>query len=94
MSLRCDCLSNFTFMMRENQVHTTTVDIKVFTQIFLSHRRTFAMPSGETITPRRRPAHDMFRLCTLPKSKVYRVMLLFLSVEGTRRIDHILDIPS
>lgn len=40
-------------------------------KILTSHGGTFAMPSGETIAPRRWPLHDVLRLCALPpESKV------------------------
>ena len=81
-------------MVREDQVHATPVDIEMLSQVFLTHRRTFAMPSGETVAPRRRPAHDMFRLCTFPEGEVDGVMFLVLAVQRTGRVQHILDITA
>ena len=59
VALRSHSLSNLALMVRENQIHATTVNIKVAAQVFASHRSTLAVPARETIAPRTRPAHDM-----------------------------------
>ena len=76
-------LCDFTFVVRENQVHSSSVNIEVFTQVFASHSSTFGVPSGETVAPWRRPAHDMFRLCLFPKGEVGGIAFFALSVEVT-----------
>ena len=39
-------LGDLTLVMWENQVHTTTVNVEVSTQVFLTHRSALAVPSG------------------------------------------------
>ena len=94
IALRSDSLCDLTLMVREDQVHATTVNVKVIAQVFLTHSRTFAMPAGEAITPRRGPAHDVFRLGTFPKREIDRIVLLILTVECTGRIQHVVDVPA
>ena len=76
MTHRSLCLSNLTLMVREHQVHTTTMDVEHLAQVLTTHRRTFAVPSGETVAPRTWPAHDMFGLSLLPQGKVGLILLL------------------
>src|SRR5690606_39384562 len=52
-------LRDFVGMMRSGQIHSSAVDIEACTQVFVAHGGTFDMPSGETDTPGRRPAHDV-----------------------------------
>ncbi len=66
MAVVGNALGNLAFMMGEFKVHPTAVDIKRFSEIFLTHRGAFEMPSGETVAPRRRPPHYMLRLCLFP----------------------------
>ena len=61
VALRSHSLSNLALVVRENQIHAATVNIKVAAQVLASHRSTLAVPARETITPRTRPAHDMLR---------------------------------
>ena len=61
VALRSHSLRNLALVVRENQIHTATVNIKVAAQILSAHCSTLAVPSWETITPRTRPAHDMLR---------------------------------
>ena len=61
VTLRSHSLSDLALMVRENQIHAATVNIKVTAQVLTSHRSTFAVPARETIAPRTRPAHDMLR---------------------------------
>ena len=44
-------LRYFTFMMRELQIHSATMNIKLFAKIFCTHRRTLYVPSRKTFTP-------------------------------------------
>ena len=87
-------LCDFTFVVRENQVHSSSVNIEVFTQVFASHSGTFGVPSGETVAPWRRPAHDMFRLCLFPKGEVGGIAFFALSVEVTGGIQYVVQITS
>ena len=87
-------LGDLAFMVREDQVHATPVDVKMLPEVFLAHSGTFAVPTGEAVAPRRRPTHDMLRLGAFPKGEVDGVMLLVLPVQRTGRIQHILDIAT
>ena len=80
--------------MWEDQIHAATVDIEMFAQILFTHSRTFAVPSGETVAPRRRPTHDMLRLCAFPESEVDRITFFILSVQCAGSIQHIVDVAS
>ena len=81
-------------MVRENKVHTATVNIKVITQILASHRCTLAVPTRETIAPRRWPTHDMFWHSTLPKGKVNLITLLTNTCQLTRIVYHVGDVTT
>ena len=70
------------------------MNIEVFTQVFTSHSGTFGVPSGETVAPWRRPAHDMLGLRFLPKGKVGGIALFALSVQFTGRIQYIVQIAA
>ena len=65
-SLCCHSLSNFTFVMREYQVHASSVYVEMLAQVFPAHSRTFTVPSGESLAPGRGPSHDVLGLCSLP----------------------------
>ena len=80
--------------MREDKVHTPTVNIEVLAQILASHSCTLAVPSRETVAPWRRPAHDAFRLRTFPQGKVGRIMLFILSVQLAGSVQHIIQIAA
>ena len=79
-------------MMREDKVHTSTVDIEVIAQILTSHRCTLAVPTRETIAPRRWPTHDMLWHSTLPKGKVNLITLLANACQLTRVVYHVSDV--
>ena len=70
MAHRRLCLSNLTLMMREDEIHATTVDIELLAEIFSSHGSALAVPAGEAFAPRRWPAHDVLGLCLLPQCEV------------------------
>ena len=63
-------------MVGEHQIHATSVDIKLLTQILTSHSRTLTVPTRESVAPRRGPAHDMLRLSLLPQGEVGLILLL------------------
>ena len=52
VSLCRHVLGNFTFVVRELQVQTAPVDVKCFSQVFLTHAGTFKVPARESYTPR------------------------------------------
>ena len=45
-------LGYLTLMMGEHQIHATTVDIKLLTEILPAHGCTLAVPPWETVAPR------------------------------------------
>ena len=79
-------------MVRENQIHAAAVNVELFAEIFASHGRALAVPSGESLAPGRRPAHDVFGLRFFPQSEVHLVALLPYSVEFTAGVAHLLKI--
>ena len=81
-------------MMRENQVHSSAVNVEVLTQIFASHSGTFGMPAGETVAPRRGPAHDMFRLRLFPEGEIGGITLFTLSVKVAGGVQYIIQIAA
>ena len=87
-------LRDLTLMMWEYQVHASTMNVKFLTQILAAHGSTFTMPSGETVAPGARPAHDMFRLCFLPQGKVGLVAFLAHTVQLTTGILHVVEVTS
>ena len=83
-------LSYLALVMWEHQVHASSVDVEMGSQVFASHRCAFAMPTRESIAPRRWPTHDVLWLCRLPKGEVGLVLLLTHTSEVTAGIFHIL----
>ena len=94
ITLRSDSLCDLALMMREDQVHTTAMNVEVVTQIFPSHSRTLAVPTRETVAPRRGPAHDMLRLRTFPQRKINRVTFLLRTIKLTGRLQHVFDVTT
>ncbi|MPM64404.1 hypothetical protein SDC9_111290 [bioreactor metagenome] len=90
----CARLGNFTLMVGKHQVHSTSMNIEFFTEIFRSHGRTFHMPSGEAFAPRSVPAHNVFRRSLFPQCKIYAATFLALSIEVTCSLKHIINISS
>ena len=85
-------LCDLTFMMREDQVHSSSVNIEVLAQILASHGGTFGMPSGETVAPWRRPAHDVFRLRFFPEGEVGGITFFALSIEVAGGIQYVVQV--
>ena len=81
-------------MMREDQVHSSSVNIEVLAQILASHGGTFGMPSGETVAPWRRPAHDVFRLRFFPEGEVGGITFFALSVEVAGGIQYVVEVAA
>ena len=69
ISLGSHGLCDLAFMVREDQVHATPVDVEMLPEVFLAHSGTFAVPTGEAVAPRRRPTHDMLRLGRISKGR-------------------------
>ncbi len=70
-------LGNFVLMMRKDVVHTTAVDIKIFTQVFGTHHRTFNVPARSTLTDLCVPGRFSL-LFVLPEGKILGMFLFIL----------------
>ena len=87
-------LSDLTLVMGEDQVHTTTVDVKLLAEILSSHGCALCMPAWEAFAPGAGPAHNVLGLCLLPEGKVQWTTLLVLTIERARIAQHIFDAAS
>ena len=87
-------LSDLTLVMGEDQVHATTVDVKLLAEILSSHSCALCMPAWEAFAPGAGPAHDMLGLRLLPEGKVQWAMLLILSIKRARIAQHVFDAAS
>ncbi|BAF58477.1 hypothetical protein PTH_0297 [Pelotomaculum thermopropionicum SI] len=67
-------LGNFVFVVGENKVVPPAVDVKVGSQVFQRHCRTFDVPARPAGPPGAVPA-GLTRLCRLPEGKVQGVAL-------------------
>ena len=94
VSLRCHSLCYLAFVVREYQVHASSVYVEVFAEIFPSHSRTLAVPSWKSVAPFRMPAHDVFGLCFLPQCEVSLVSFLANTVELSRCILNVVEVSS
>ena len=70
------------------------MNIEMLAQVFLTHCGTFTMPTGESVTPRAGPAHDMFGLCTFPQGEIGRIALLALTVQLAGGVQHIVQVAA
>ena len=70
------------------------MNIKRSPKVFGAHCRTLEVPTGEAITPRRRPSHDVLRFCFFPKRKVLWIFFITLSVKGSGVVNEILYFSS
>ena len=75
-------LGDFIFMVRENQVGSTQVNIDGFTQFLAHHGRAFDMPTGPSLPPRRSET-GLTRFGPFPEGKIKGVTfaVFFLLVE-------------
>jgi hypothetical protein len=76
-------------MMREEQIHTATMNIEMISQILCAHCGTLNVPTGETVAPGRAPPHDMLRRCFFPKRKIGRITFFVLPIQRTRIGNHL-----
>ena len=81
-------------MVREHQVHTATVDVELMAKILLTHHGALEMPARETLSPRRRPPHNMLRLSLFPKRKVVWSTLVGLAVKSPGTLLGVIQCPS
>ena len=87
-------LCNLCLVVREHEVHATTVNIELLTQILGTHSRTLHVPTREAFAPRAGPVHYVLRCSLFPESKVEAVLLLLLSVEFAGLGDNILEVTA
>ena len=90
--LRSHRLGYLAFVVGEKQIHASAVNVEFLAQVLGAHGRTFEMPAGKTVAPRRGPPHDMFGRSLFPKSEIETIVLLALSVELPRRVEQVVDI--
>src|SRR5207248_5530031 len=67
-------LSNLIFMVGEDIINTTSMQIKALTKILHRHCRALDMPSRETEPPRTIPGHLTSRLSGLPERKIFWIV--------------------
>ena len=87
-------LCDFRLVVREHEIHAAAVDVEGLAEVLASHGRAFHVPARETVAPRRRPTHDVLGLSFLPKGEVDGVMLLFLTAQLARGVEHLLEVAS
>src|SRR4051812_12338490 len=87
-------LGDLAFVVGKEEVHTTTMNIELCTQVLGAHGRALDMPARESFTPGALPPHDMFRWRCLPEGKVCLVFFLFLSFEVTGSFEEVIDHPA
>ena len=87
-------LRNLTLVVRKLKVHSTTMDIKFSTQVFVAHGRTLDMPPRETLSPWALPAHDVFWRCMFPQGKIRLVAFLLLRFQFTGCFKLIIQYPA
>src|SRR5674476_1263701 len=63
-------LGDLCLVMREKQVKPSSMNIKLFSEVYCTHSRTFGVPAGKTFTPGRRRMHNVLRfrffsVCTI-----------------------------
>ena len=90
----CNVLCNLAFMMREHQVHSTSVDVEFLSKVFLSHNRALQVPAGEALAPRTRPVHYVLRFGLFPKGKIIRGLLVTLAIQGTGSFQSVIQISA
>ena len=93
-ALRCHSLCNLTFVVREHEVHAAAVNVEMLAEVLASHGSTFAVPTRETVAPRRWPAHDVLRRCLFPEGEVGLVALFAHAVEFAAGIDDVVEVAS
>src|SRR5437764_9002084 len=75
----CFTLGNFVFMVREDQVVATTMQVNLRSQVMQRHHRAFNMPAWSSCPPGTRPMRFAW-LSRFPQSKIKHVFFLFISL--------------
>ena len=94
VALRCHGLRNLTFVVGENQVHATSVDVEVGAQVLAAHGGALTVPSREAVAPWRGPSHDVLGLRLLPKGEVGLVVLLRRAGQVAALVDDVLEVAA
>ena len=82
VALRSHSLRNLTLVVREYEVHSSSVDVEVSAEILASHSCALAMPARESVAPGAWPAHDVLRRSLLPEGEVSLIALLSHAVKS------------
>ena len=94
MSLRGLRLCDFTLMVWEHQVHTSTVNVKFFAKIFAPHGCALAVPARKSVAPWRGPTHDMSWAGFLPKCEIHLVAFFAHTIEFAASIADFLEVAA
>ena len=78
-------------MMREHQVHSAAVYVKLLPEILLAHHGALQMPAREAFAPWRRPFHQMFRSRLLPQREIVCGVFVVLPVEAARSLKSVVE---
>ena len=81
-------------MVREHQIHTASVDVKLFSQVLLPHHAALQVPAGEAVSPGAGPAHDVLRLGLLPKGEVEGGVLVSLAVQAAGAFQGVVQVSA
>ena len=87
-------LGDLALVVREDEIHASTVDVELLAEVLGSHCRALEVPPWESLAPGAWPVHDVLRLRLLPYGEVVRVVLLSLPVELPRVGEGVLEIAS
>ena len=74
-------LSNFIFMVREDQVLTAAVQVDGLAQMFMDHRGAFNVPAGTAFAPAGAPGR-FTGFCRFPQCKVKRIFFLLVDIDS------------
>ena len=85
-------LSDFVFVMGENQIAAAAVEVKGFAKILHAHGGAFDVPARATIAPGAGPG-GLAGLCRFPQSKVHGVLLAVVHI-NTGACHHIFNVTA
>src|SRR4030042_7069476 len=78
-------------MMRKDKIPPTSVDIKGFPQVFLTHHRTFDVPPWSSLTPWAFP-EGFSGFAGFPKGEVQGVSFLLIDLDASSGL-HLFHVP-
>src|SRR5690606_17723583 len=88
------CLCDFAFVMREFEVHATSMNVELLAKIFGAHDRALDMPSRDTIAPGRWPPHNVRWRGLFPEGKVDLIPLFVLAFQFPSTLHEFFDIAA